>query len=296
MKQVARLWLLAAALLAITLLGAAIASAQGRTAGTSAATTLASAPAAEESGENPAGEGGEGEKTYELPNFMEWIYELIDWKNITNLTFCFIVVILLCTFVIIGTSKRALRPKSRFYLFLELIAMALYDFFYQVLGKDTRKYISLIGTLFIYILCLNLFGLIPLMKSPTSVWGINAAMALAVFFYVQYTGFVRSGFVGYFKHLLGEPLWLAPLMFPLHLVGELIKPVSLSLRLFGNILGEDTLLAVFAGLLSLGFINFPLHLPFMFMAVLFSTIQALIFSMLTAVYISLMLPHEEHGH
>jgi F-type H+-transporting ATPase subunit a len=381
MKQVARLWLLAAALLAITLLGAAIASAQGRTAGTSAATTLASAPAAEESGENPAGEGGEGEKTYELPNFMEWIYELnrepinawlvgvnanlppllqIDWKNITNLTFVFIIITIIGAGAFFGSRRRALRPKSRFYIFLEVATMWIYDTFYQVLGKDARKYISFIGTLFIYILCMNIFGLIPLMKSPTSVWGINAAMALCVFGYVQIVGITRNGILGYLKHFLGvlpsikEMGCLGYAIVPfililnivLHILEELIKPLSLSLRLFGNIFGEDTLIAVFAGLLflsslsvslpiwlvifgivffvfimyyrdrtaffviiilsalifttgrllGLGGAAIPLQLPFMLLSSIFSIIQAGIFSLLTAVYIGLMLPHEEHAH
>ncbi len=316
MKQAVRLWMLAAALLVFTLICAAIASTQSHSAPTQPSIQLV---AGGHGGEAAGSAGGEAEKGshYELPNFMLWIHILnhdrienwlagvneglppllqITWLNIENFVYYSIVVIILCTVVIVGSRRRALRPKDKLYLFLEVVAISLYEFFHQVLGRDTRKYIALIGTLFVYILCLNLFGLIPLMKSPSSVWGVNVAMALCVFFYVQFTAIVRNGVLGYFKHLCGEPLWLAPLMFPLHLIGELIKPVSLSLRLFGNILGEDTLLAVFAGLLTLAFINAPLHLPFVFMAVLFSTIQALIFSMLTAVYISLMLPHEEHGH
>lgn len=316
MKQAARLWMLAAALLVFTLICAAIASAQGFSAPSQAPILLAAAQG-EKTAHGAEGEATKEEGGHELPNFMLWIHILnhdridawiegvnaslppllhITWLNIENFVYYSIVVIFLCTIVVIGSRRRALRPKSRLYLFLELIAVALYEFFYQALGKDTRKYIALTGTLFVYILCLNLLGLIPLMKSPSSVWGVNVAMALFVFFYVQYTAIVRNGVLGYLKHLRGDPWWMFPLMFPLHLIGELIKPVSLSLRLFGNILGEDTLLAVFSSLIVVGFISMPLHSPFMFMAVLFSTIQALIFSMLTAVYISLMLPHEEHGH
>ncbi len=308
--------MLAAALLVFTLICAAIASAQGYSAPAQAPTQLATGHG-EEAASGAEGEAVEEEGGHELPNFMLWIHILnhdrieawlagvnanlppilhITWLNIENFVYYSIVVIILCAVVIVGARKRALRPKDKLYIFLEVIAVFLYDFFYQVLGKDTRKYIALTGTLFVYILCLNLLGLIPLMKSPSSVWGVNVAMALFVFIYVQYTAVVRNGFIGYLKHLRGDPWWMFPLMFPLHLIGELIKPVSLSLRLFGNILGEDTLLAVFASLITIGFISIPLHLPFMFMAVLFSTIQALIFSMLTAVYISLMLPHEEHGH
>jgi F-type H+-transporting ATPase subunit a len=383
MKQAARLWMLAAALLVFTLICAAIASAQSHASSTAPTTLLVQ-------GENPPTyniiadnaakeEGGEAEKKFELPNFMEWIYELnrepidawlasvnanlppllhIDWVNVTNLTFVLIILIILCTTIIVASNNRALRPKNRLYIFFELIVVTLYDFFHQVLGSDTRKYIPLIGTLFVYILSMNIFGLIPLMKSPTSVWGINVAMALSVFFYVQWTGITRNGILGYLKHFVGElpsikemgclgffiVPFLVVLNITLHIIGELIKPLSLSLRLFGNIFGEDTLLAVFASLLFLTsywksipiwilffvavyFVFFrqdkkaflviisisvlmiaaarllgargdaiPLQLPFMFMSVLFSTIQAVIFSMLTSIYIALMLPHEEHGH
>jgi F-type H+-transporting ATPase subunit a len=325
MRKSASVLTLVAALL---LLVAAGASAQHPTPGSEhgAAAQAHSQPAEAGHGGPAQGDAAAGgieseqeEQHFELPNFMLYIYEFnhekidawlaginqglppllhLEWVNIENLTYCLIVIIILSTFAITASRKRKLRPESRQYLFMENLLMGLYDFFAQVLGKDTRKYIPLVGTLFIYILCMNLFGLIPLMKSPTSVWGVNAAMAICVFFYVQWTAIVRNGFLGYLRHFVGEPWWMFPLQFPLHILEELIKPVSLSLRLFGNILGEDTLLAVFAGLVVLipGVLKLPLHFPFMLLALIFSTVQALIFSMLTAIYIALMLPHEEHGH
>ncbi len=99
------------------------------------------------------------------------------------------------------------------------------------------------------------------------------------------------------------------LLFPLHVLGELIKPVSLSLRLFGNIFGEDTLVAtmVILGYLITqlifgdgGFVAYlpgvPLQLPFYFLGLLSSTIQALVFTLLATVYIALWLPHGDHDH
>jgi F-type H+-transporting ATPase subunit a len=89
-------------------------------------------------------------------------------------------------------------------------------------------------------------------------------------------------------------------MFPLHVMGELIKPVSLSLRLFGNILGEDALIAAFLtfGIVALSFIKSPvgtpLQLPFMLLAILTGTVQALVFSLLTTIYLFTMLPHDTH--
>ncbi len=93
---------------------------------------------------------------------------------------------------------------------------------------------------------------------------------------------------------------MLPHILPLHLLEEFIKPMSLSLRLFGNILGEDSLIAAFVGLgiLALSFANspigLPLQLPFLLLSILLGSIQALVFSLLTTIYISLMLPHEDH--
>jgi len=126
-----------------------------------------------------------------------------------------------------------------------------------------------------------------------------------VFLYVQWTGIRKNGFLGWLHHLCGSPKdvvgWaLAPLMFFLEAFGELIKPISLSLRLFGNIFGEDMLLAIFAllGVLMLSAtglpFGLPLHLPFLMLSLLLGFIQAMVFSLLSAVYISMMLPHDEH--
>src|SRR6185503_7925568 len=112
---------------------------------------------------------------------------------------------------------------------------------------------------------------------------------------------------GYMDHLMGSPRsligWLlVPLMLPIHVMGELAKPISLSCRLFGNIFGEDMLLVAFVtlGITTVSFahspIGLPLQLPFMFLALLTSTLQALVFTVLSTIYFLLMLPHhEEHG-
>jgi F-type H+-transporting ATPase subunit a len=95
---------------------------------------------------------------------------------------------------------------------------------------------------------------------------------------------------------------LVPLMLPIHLMGELAKPISLACRLFGNIFGEDMLLVAFAslGITVLSFthlpIGLPLQLPFLFLAILTSTLQALVFTVLSTIYLLLMLPHDDHGH
>ena len=177
-----------------------------------------------------------------------------------------------------------------------------------ILGpRHGPRYVPFLGTLFIYILAMNLFGLIPFMDSPTSSLNVTVSLALVVFLFSQYIGFRELGFVGYFDHMMGSPRtfigWiLVPLMLPIHLMGELAKPISLSCRLFGNIFGEDMLLVAFAtlGVTTLSFAHLPfglpLQLPFLFLALLTSTLQALVFTVLSTIYFLLMLPHDEHAH
>ena len=141
-------------------------------------------------------------------------------------------------------------------------------------------------------------------RAPAAARG---ALALTVFVYAQYVGLRGLGLVGYLDHLMGSPRnltgWLlVPLMLPIHVMGELAKPISLSCRLFGNIFGEDMLLVAFATLgisvLAWSHLPFglPLQVPFLLLALLTSTLQALVFMVLSTIYILLMLPHDEHEH
>jgi F-type H+-transporting ATPase subunit a len=183
---------------------------------------------------------------------------------------------------------------------------AMFDFFEKILGEDAaRRYTPFLGTLFIYIFVNNLWGLMPFGHSPSTSLNITGTLAVTVFLYSQYIGISRLGIIGWLDHLAGQPrnaiMWvLAPVMFVLHIIGELAKPVSLALRLFGNITGEDVLVAAFVGLglSALAFVHspvgLPLDLPFIFLGALLSLIQALVFTLLSTVYILMMLPHDEH--
>jgi F-type H+-transporting ATPase subunit a len=214
-----------------------------------------------------------------------------------------LVLTVLCLLVFRRLSEMPGRPQA----FAELIVETVDNMVKVVMGPRGRHYTPFVGTLFLYLLFMNYSGLIPLAKAPTSSWVNNVSLSLCVFLYVQFTGIRKNGPWGYFKHLCGSPQdvvgWaLSPLMLFLEIFGELIKPVSLSLRLFGNIFGEDMLLAIFAilGVAALSVlrlpIGLPLHFPFMLLSMLLGFIQAMVFSLLSTVYISLMLPHEEHGH
>jgi F-type H+-transporting ATPase subunit a len=189
---------------------------------------------------------------------------------------------------------------------VEMVVEGLSDFITGILGpKHGPRFVPFLGTLFLYILSMNLFGLIPFMHSPTASLNVTVALALTVFVYVQFLGFKELGPLGWLDHMLGSPRdltgWaLAPILLPIHLLGELAKPISLSCRLFGNVFGEDMLLVAFAslGVTMLPFqqlpFGIPMHVIFIPLALLGSVLQAMVFTVLTSIYILLMLPHEHH--
>lgn len=207
-----------------------------------------------------------------------------------------------------AASRREMIPGP-LQNFAEMLVGAISDFVEGILGLHGRRFVPYVGSLFLYIWVSNLIGILPFFKAPTSSINTTVALAICTFFYVQYIALRGQGLGGYIFHLAGEPRdtvgWMmVPLMLPLHIIGEFAKPMSLCLRLFGNIFGEETLVAVFVGMgvAALAFTHLPLGLPFQtpfyFLALLTSTIQALVFSLLTTIYISLVLPHhpdEHHG-
>lgn len=219
--------------------------------------------------------------------------------------FAFIVLAFLCVVAMRVYKNRKMIP-GRVQALVEMLVGGLSGFFIGIVGeKYGPRYVPFLGTLFLYILLMNFAGLVPFLHSATANLNTTAALAICVFLHVQGSAMKHLGIGKWFFHLMGEPRdvisWvLVPLNLPVHIIGELAKPFSLALRLFGNITGEDVLIAAFVGLgvMILGFfgspVGLPLHLPFIFLALLTSTIQALVFSLLASVYFSLMLPHEHH--
>jgi len=246
----------------------------------------------------------------ELPNFITLLYTkygktafvhfLHVWENVV---FSLIIILILGLISYFASRRRALQP-GKLQNFMEMAVESLDNFICGILGPRGRKFTPFLGTLFIYILCMNFLGLIPGMKSPSSSLNTTVSLAICVFLYVQFTGIKNLGLLGYIDHLAGNPrdfiTWvLVPINLPIHIIGELAKPLSLSLRLFGNITGEDILIAVFVGLgvMALSFLNLPvglpLQVPFIFLALLTGTIQALVFTLLSTIYFLLMLSQEE---
>ncbi len=252
------------------------------------------------------GGGGHGGGGAHLPNIIGAFFEegsfAVLWVNVI---FAFACGIFLSIVALRVYSKREMIP-GKFQNAVEMVVEGLYNFLATILGeKEARVYTPYLGSLFLYILLMNWIGMVPLGHSPSTSLTITLSLALCTFVYAQAVGIKRNGIGGYLHHLAGSPTdvvgWcMVILMFPLHIIGEIAKPISLALRLFGNISGEDTLIAVFVGLGVMAFafapVGLPLQLPFYFLGLLLSTIQALVFTLLSSIYILMMLPHEEHAH
>jgi F-type H+-transporting ATPase subunit a len=194
-------------------------------------------------------------------------------------------------------SRKISRVPGRFQALVELVVSGIDDFVCGIIGPKGRRYTPFIGTLFVYILFMNLIGLVPLMKSSTANWSVTLALALCVFIYVQYAGIKELGFLGYVDHLLGKPrgilalsVFVPLMMLILHVVSELVRPISLSLRLRSNIWGDDMLLSFIAGF---GMKGLPLLIFNTILAILASLVQAVVFCLLTTIYFTLVLSHEE---
>lgn len=190
------------------------------------------------------------------------------------------IMILLVVLGKLATSNLQLVPSGVQNVF-EPIVGGLENFMIETTGEAGRPYFPLICTLFLYIFIGNLFGLIPGLLSPTANLNTTASMAIVVFITFQAIGIRKHGF-HYVKHFMGPVWWLAPLMIPIEVVGHLARVMSLSFRLFGNLMAEDLVMIILIGLAGKFFAPFPMFFLFMFNAF----VQAFIFTMLTIMYIT----------
>jgi F-type H+-transporting ATPase subunit a len=172
---------------------------------------------------------------------------------------------------------------------LEIFVEWFVGFIEGLLGPKGRRYLDLYATFFLFILTANLVGLLPGFVPPTSNFNVTFALGVLSFLLYNYYGFRAKG-AGYLKHFLGPIWWLVFLLLPLEIIDNLVRPVSLALRLFGNMTGDHLVLEIFTGLTKIG-------VPVMFYALgaFVSLIQAFVFTILSIIYLSLALEEHEHG-
>jgi len=199
-------------------------------------------------------------------------------ESINHVLYMWLVMAIILSLGLIVRSRLQLVPGGLQNVF-ETIIGGLEDFVVANVGQEGRQFMPLLCTIFIFILGMNWLGLIPGCDAPTANINTPAAMAIIVFLFYQYVGIKKWG-AKYIKHFMGPVPALAPLMLILEPVSHLARPLSLTLRLFGNIRGEEIVLILM-------FMLAPLvgSLPMYFLFILAKTIQAFIFFMLTMLYL-----------
>ncbi|MBU3930983.1 MAG: F0F1 ATP synthase subunit A [Proteobacteria bacterium] len=188
-----------------------------------------------------------------------------------------IAMLALCSFL--ATRRMNMLP-GRFQNVMEAVLGGFDDLLVETMGPEGRKFFPLIATLGLYILTSNLLGLLPGFESPTANLNTTVSMAVVVFVMTHVVGIRIHGFK-YVKHFMGPVWWLTPIMMPIEIISHLSRPLSLSVRLFGNIMGEDIVLAVVILL-----VPFLVPLPVFVLMIFTSVIQTLVFMLLTMMYIA----------
>ena len=158
------------------------------------------------------------------------------------------------------------------------------------MGPRGPEFMMIIGTLALFIFLSNILGLIPGFHSPTENINTTAACAITVFVLTHYYG-VREHGVKYLKQFIGPIIVLAPIMFIIELISHIVRPVSLSVRLFGNIFGDHTAVAIFFSLVSVPLL---IPLPMMVLGLFVAIVQTLVFILLSMAYFSLAIESHEH--
>ena len=204
-----------------------------------------------------------------------WLHE----HHLVVVSYTWFVMALLALFSFLATRRLNILPGG-FQNVMEVIVEGFDNLVTETMGPEGRKFFPLIATLGLYILTSNLLGLLPGFESPTANLNTTVSMALVVFVMTHVVGIRIHGFK-YVKHFLGPIWWLAPLMIILEIVSHLARIISLSFRLFGNIAGEDKVLAVVVLLVPL-----LVPLPVFVLMIFTSVIQTIVFMLLTMMYIA----------
>ncbi|MFP4630021.1 MAG: F0F1 ATP synthase subunit A [Desulfohalobiaceae bacterium] len=195
-----------------------------------------------------------------------------------HILYTWLVMLILIVLSWLGTRRLSIVPKGVQNL-LEVLVSGMENFVVSSMGESGRRVFPFLLVLFVFILFGNLIGLVPGCNAPTAVLNTNFALAISVFVYYNYLGLKMHG-PKYIKHFTGPVWWMIPLMLPIELISHLVRPVSLSFRLFGNIFGEEMTLILFFFLLPL-----VSTLPIYFLYFLIKTLQAFVFFMLSMIYL-----------
>jgi F-type H+-transporting ATPase subunit a len=211
------------------------------------------------------------------PEEVEHVHHVVEMLRPVTYTWLVMVMLIVVALLVKNNIKTIPTGLQNF---LEPVIDGIANMIEETMGHKGMAYFPLIATIAFFILTSNLIALIPGFFPPTANLNTNAAMALTVFSMTHIVGIKEHG-LGYFKHFCGPVIWLAPLIVPIEIVGHLARPLSLTLRLFGNMYGHEIVLMIFFGL-----VPFLVPLPMMLMGVLVAFIQTFVFMLLSMIYIA----------
>jgi F-type H+-transporting ATPase subunit a len=218
-----------------------------------------------------------------LPDLFHWHFaHSYPWVAYT-----WVVMILLTGCGFLATRGLKMIPTGGQNVF-EAVIGGLEDFMISVTGEAGRFVFPLVATIFFYIFTCNLLGLVPGFFSPTASVNTTLSCALIVFCYTHILGVKFHG-VKYIKHFLGPVWWMIPLIFPIELIGHGARVLSLTIRLFGNMMGHELVLAILFLLAG----AFLAPLPIMAMGIFVCFVQAFVFMLLSTMYFTGSM---EHAH
>ncbi len=192
----------------------------------------------------------------------------------------------------LGKGESAVAPASKFSLkgVVELLLEFIVGLAEMVIGEEGQKFVPMFAAIFLFVFVNNIIGLIPGMTPATDNLNTTLALGIFTFFVYNFYGLKEHG-VAYLKHFLGPLLLLAPLMLPIELIGHAVRPLTLGLRLYGNIMADHTVVSVFVGMFEkLWFI--PVPAIFYGMGVFVASMQAFVFTMLSMIYVSMAIAHD----
>ncbi len=210
---------------------------------------------------------------------LEWLEQQLHLHLGPHVTYTWLVMVILIVVAFLASRSINLVPTG-LQNFMETVVTGVEGLIEDTMGEEGKAYFPLIATFALFILVSNLIALVPGLYPPTANLNTNAALALTVFVMTHVIGFKKHG-PAYLKHFMGPILWLAPLIFIIEIIGHLARPLSLSLRLFGNMYGHEIVLMIFLALVPLF-----LPIPMMLMGVLIAFIQTFVFTLLAMIYIA----------
>ena len=209
-----------------------------------------------------------------------------------------LIVLLVTVVCLVMKSRLSVENPGKFQIVLEDGVTAVVGLLEEWIGPDGRRYLPVIFTLGLFILLGNYAGLVPGLMAPTANINVTVGLAITTWVYYHFQGFKKQGVVNYLKHFAvppGAPVWMAPLMLIIELISHTSRLLSLSLRLFGNIFGEELVIVILGSI-----IPFIVPLPMMFLGLITGGLQAFIFVLLSIIYLQAAVAveheHDAHGH